>query len=99
MGRRMTGARVSLPIWTDVMKAQYRDHKGQSFFVPEGIVHRVICEETGLISTRYCSNVRREVFIESTEPRRTCDRHNLPTLSDKKAPGYDDLDRRIMDDN
>ena len=99
MGRRMTGARVSLPIWTEVMKAQYRDHKGQSFYVPEGIVHRVICEETGLISTRYCTNVRREVFIEATEPRRACDRHTLPTLSDKKAPGYQDLDRRIMGDH
>ena len=74
MGRNMTGARVSLPTWTEVMKAYYREHHGEVFVKPEGIIHRVICEDSGLLSTSHCTRVRREVFMEGSEPRRHCDR-------------------------
>ena len=74
MGNKMTGARVSLPTWTSVMKAQYRDHHGEEFVEPLGIVHRVICEETGLLVTPRCKKGRREVFVDGTEPKRQCDR-------------------------
>lgn len=77
IGPRMTGARVSLPVWTDVMKAYYRDHKGKDFSEPAGIIHRVVCEETGLLASNYCQRIRKEVFIAGTEPRRRCDRHGL----------------------
>jgi len=100
MGRRMTGARVSLPTWTEVMKAFYRDHHAEPFPVPSGIVQRVVCEESGLVATRSCSKIRREVFIEGTEPRRTCDRHALGGVqpaSDMDA--YQQLDRSIIDDH
>ncbi len=74
MGSNMTGSRVSLPTWTSVMKAQYRDHHGEEFAEPPGIVHRVICEVTGLLVTPRCEKGRREIFIEGTEPKRQCDR-------------------------
>ena len=96
MGRRMTGARVSLPTWTEVMKAHYRDHRGDEFPVPEGIVHRVICEDSGLNAIRDCSNIRREVFIDGTEPRRNCDRHGISAVRTLEAPSYDQMDREIM---
>ena len=96
MGRRMTGARVSLPTWTEIMKAHYRDHKGEPFKVPDGIVNRVVCEDTGLIAIRNCPRIRREVFIDGSEPRRTCDRHGRATVEGTgKASGYDELDRKI----
>jgi penicillin-binding protein 1A len=75
MGRKMTGARVALPIWTSIMNAYYRDRHSEPFPEPPGIVHRVICEESGLLSTADCTHVRREVFIEGTEPHRSCDAH------------------------
>jgi penicillin-binding protein 1A len=97
MGRRMTGGRVSVPIWTNVMKAYYRDHSAEPFIEPEGIVHRVICEESGLLATKGCSEIRREVFIEGTEPRRYCDRHRLSAQASKNAgASYEELDRSIM---
>jgi penicillin-binding protein 1A len=100
MGRRMTGGRVSVPIWTNVMMAYYRDHKGDPFVEPEGIVHQVICEESGLLATRGCNRFRREVFIEGTEPRRRCDRHSLTSRSLKEAgAGYESFDRSIIDNN
>ncbi|MCH7549859.1 MAG: hypothetical protein IH969_10045 [Candidatus Krumholzibacteriota bacterium] len=99
MGNRMTGARVSLPTWTEVMKAHYRDHQGQPFPEPASISHRVICTESGLSATGNCTKIRREVFIEGTEPRRNCDRHSHGTLhSDDDLNEYDALDRQIMED-
>jgi penicillin-binding protein 1A len=99
MGRRMTGARVSLPTWTEVMKAYYRDHKGEAFRPPEGIIHRVICEDTGLLAASDCTKIRREVFIDGTEPRRYCDRHRMSSVQTTKdaAARYHELDRAITD--
>ncbi|MCK5408051.1 MAG: transglycosylase domain-containing protein, partial [Candidatus Krumholzibacteria bacterium] len=98
MGRMMTGGRVSVPTWTNIMMAYYRDHRGEPFAEPEGIVHRVICELSGLLATKDCSEIRREVFIEGTEPRRHCDRHRLSARALKEAgTGYQDLDRAILD--
>ena len=95
MGRNMTGARASLPVWTDVMKAHYRDHRGEPFAEPEGIVHRVICEETGLLSMPRCKHVRREVFIEGTEPRRHCDREFDSMEAQYRNESFESIDRRI----
>ena len=98
MGRRMTGGRVSCPIWANIMMAHYRDHKGDPFPEPEGIVRRVICEESGLLMSTGCPEVRREVFIEGTEPRRYCDRHSLTGSSASEVgASYEDLDRNSLD--
>jgi penicillin-binding protein 1A len=100
MGRRMTGGRVSCPTWANIMKAYYRDHKGEPFHEPEGISHRVVCEESGLLMSNNCTKVRREVFIEGTEPRRYCDRHSLSAKSiDKTGASYQELDRALLDDD
>lgn len=98
MGRRMTGGRVSCPVWANIMKAYYRDHKGEPFPEPEGIVHRAICEESGLLWTKGCTKVRREVFIEGTEPKRYCDRHRLLDKSiETTGTSYEQLDRSLSD--
>jgi len=98
MGRRMTGGRVSCPVWANIMMAHYRDHKGDPFPEPEGIVRRVICEESGLLMSTGCPEVRREVFIEGTEPRRYCDRHSLTGSSASEVgASYEDLDRNSLD--
>jgi penicillin-binding protein 1A len=98
MGRRMTGGRVSCPTWANIMKAYYRDHKGEPFPEPEGIVHRAVCEESGLLWTTDCLKVRREVFIEGTEPRRYCDRHRLSAKSmETTGTSYEELDRTFSD--
>jgi penicillin-binding protein 1A len=100
MGPKMTGARVSLPTWTSVMKAQYRDHKGEEFVEPPGIVHRVVCEETGLLVGPRCEKARQEVFIEGTEPKHVCDRCRKDS-SIRKSPAergdFRSIDRRLTD--
>jgi penicillin-binding protein 1A len=95
MGSKMTGAIVSLPTWTSVMKAHYRDHRGEPFVEPERIVHRLVCEETGLLAGTRCEETRREVFIEGTEPKHTCDRCGKD-YSPRRAP-VDRVDTRALD--
>lgn len=95
MGSKMTGAVVSLPTWTSVMKAQYRDHRGEPFVEPEGIVHRVVCKDTGLLVGARCENALREVFIEGTEPKLTCDRCGKDS-SPRRAPA-ERVDTRVLD--
>jgi membrane carboxypeptidase/penicillin-binding protein len=97
MDHTMTGARSSLPTWAEVMKAYYRDHRGVAFPEPEGIVHRVICEETGLLSTTHCTRVRREVFVEGTEPRRRCEKSL--TSAGGTFDSYESLDSEIWGDD
>jgi penicillin-binding protein 1A len=99
MGKKMTGARVSLPMWSEVMKAHYRDHKGNPFPVPDGIVQSVICLDSGLLQMSSCTRVRREVFIEGTEPRRTCDHHGISSIEPASEMGsYEALDHQLEDD-
>jgi len=86
MGRRMTGARVSLPIWTHIMQGLYKDHGSEPFPEPPGIIHRVVCEESGLLSSSKCSHIRREVFIEGTEPSRTCNVHRFSRFNPFGSP-------------
>jgi penicillin-binding protein 1A len=100
MGKKMTGARVSLPTWTSVMKAHYRDHRGEPFPEPDGIVHRVVCEKTGLLVSTRCANARREVFIEGTEPKRACDRCGREFSLIRNLPGtrdFEAIDKRLGD--
>jgi membrane carboxypeptidase/penicillin-binding protein len=84
------------------MKAYYRDRSGDPFTEPEGIVHRVVCEDTGLLASAKCKRARREIFVDGTEPGRMCDHctkeytlnQTLPNLDD-----YEDADRQLLDDD
>jgi len=77
MGRNKTGARVALPIWVEIMKAAYPTNRGPNFSRPPAITEAIICEESGLLATPYCTQARREIFIEGMEPSRHCDLHRV----------------------
>jgi penicillin-binding protein 1A len=91
MGNDMTGARAALPIWASIMKTHYEDHAGEPFLMPESIVHRVVCEESGALSISTCTRVRREIFVEGTEPRQFCDRGVSAIDELPNYDGYDSL--------
>jgi penicillin-binding protein 1A len=93
MGPVMTGARGSLPLWTDIMKAYYKDEKAEPFPVPEGIISRVICEDSGALSTAKCTRVRREIFIEGTEPTTYCDKDAKSYDALSNLDSYEDLEQ------
>ena len=98
MGLSMTGARTSLPLWTDIMKAYYRDGPGEPFVEPEGIVYRVICEESGALSTSKCTKIRREAFIDGSEPHGYCDRTSSSIDALSGFDDYEDLERVQWDE-
>lgn len=101
MGTKMTGSRVALPIWTSVMKAHYREHRGEAFPEPDGIVHRAVCGQSGLLVTPQCGSTRREVFIEGTEPTRPCDRCTTEFKLIRTPPDardYRSVDRHLFED-
>jgi penicillin-binding protein 1A len=99
MGPAMTGARASLPLWTDIMKAYYRTGPGEPFPVPEGIVYRVICEDSGALSTAKCTRVRREAFIDGTEPSTYCDKDAKSIDALSNLDSYEELEHEQWDEN
>jgi penicillin-binding protein 1A len=99
MGVSMTGARTSLPLWTDIMKAYYRDGSGGPFTVPEGIVYRVVCEESGALSTSKCAHVRREAFIDGSEPRGYCEKDITSIDAMSSFDSYENLERVRVDED
>lgn len=93
MGPAMTGARTSLPLWTDIMKAYYRSGPAEPFPVPEGIVYRVICEDSGALSSSKCTRVRREAFIDGTEPSSYCDKDATSIDALSNLDSYEELEQ------
>lgn len=77
LGKNMTGARVALPVWTEYMKAAHVGLPKDRFPVPPGIVLRKICAASGELATSNCPDVIEEVFIEGTEPLRSCTVHGV----------------------
>jgi len=75
LGRHRAAAVVAAPIWMKYMKDVSQKNPPPPF-VPAGDVVRVgVCAETGLLPTAYCPDVIEEIFLRSTVPSRTCDKH------------------------
>lgn len=85
MGRGMVGGVIALPIWTEFMKQAHQELPPTEFMqVTNGITYADICERSGLLAGPYCNNVRHEVFIEGTEPIRSCDIHLTPLATENE---------------
>ena len=76
LGPSESGARAALPIWANFMRETYKEFNWQDreFEVPEGIVEVEICNETGLLPSKYCQ-VYSEYFKEGTVPTEHCHIH------------------------
>jgi penicillin-binding protein 1A len=86
LGKKMTGARVALPVWTEFMKAAHVGIPKDPFEPPPGVVTRTICADSGALAGPNCPQTMSEVFVQGTEPVRQCSihadrspaRHSLP---------------------
>ena len=85
IGPGMTGARVALPAWTDIMIGATRGRPVEDFPVPAGTTSREVCAETGMLATDACPNVTSEIFEEGAEPSESCTAH--PGRPLQTAPG------------
>lgn len=69
LGRRESGARTALPIWTAIMRAAHEGRAPSDFAVPSGVVTVRIDPATGLLAYENQEDGIDEVFVEGTEPR------------------------------
>ncbi len=90
IGRGITGAVGALPIWTDIMKAATAGDRPASFEIPEGVVSREVCDETGLPATPSCPTTHPELFLAGKVPTETCYLHSS-TFNLKLRDRWNDL--------
>ncbi|MDH4099243.1 MAG: PBP1A family penicillin-binding protein [Nitrospirota bacterium] len=88
IGNKETGGAAALPIWIDFMKVALEGTPAEEFPIPDNTVVVDIDRDTGLLATRGCTSVVRQVFIAGTEPVRHC--ADTPSLHRMLAPGHDD---------
>ncbi len=74
--RGATGGVVAAPIWGELM-ARIDSLPSSEFSRPAGLVHCMICSETGRFARRFCPHPVSEVFIRGTEPSDSCDLHGF----------------------
>jgi penicillin-binding protein 1A len=76
LGSGMTGNRVALPIWTDIMLAAEKLYRFTDFPVPEGVINVEICAQSGLLALDTCPKKVTEVFRKGEEPTEFCYIHS-----------------------
>ena len=67
-------------MWKKIMQKIHTTYKYKSvpFEMPESVVTRTICSETGLIANEGTCNKRTEYFAEGTVPKKTCPGEHTP---------------------
>ncbi|HEY48314.1 MAG: hypothetical protein AMJ88_13730 [Anaerolineae bacterium SM23_ 63] len=66
--RQMNALNGATPIWHAVVRYVTRDTPREGWALPPGVSLMEVCDPSGLLPTKYCPNVVREVFIHGTEP-------------------------------
>jgi penicillin-binding protein 1A len=69
LGDKMTGGRVSCPIWTNFMAAALKGEPVLNFKPPDGIVFALIDPKTGLLAQTNTPGAYLDAFIKGTEPK------------------------------
>lgn len=89
------GGSVSAPIWADFMQEALKDYPISNFEIPEEIVLKNICLETGDLATPYCPHVRAEYFKEDRVSTQKCEYHRLLYIQqDTSRLLFEELDKR-----
>ncbi|MFH1368648.1 MAG: PBP1A family penicillin-binding protein [Elusimicrobiota bacterium] len=69
LGNKMTGGRISCPIWTDFMKGALAGQPALNFTPPDGIIFSLIDPQTGLLALSKTPGAYLESFAKGTEPK------------------------------
>jgi penicillin-binding protein 1B len=71
-----TGSVAALPIWAELMSSLPQHISGNWFRIPEGIVRKKICPDSGQLAVLFrCPNAKREIFLEDNVPTAYCPVH------------------------
>ncbi|NIS82459.1 MAG: hypothetical protein GTO14_20130 [Anaerolineales bacterium] len=66
--QRVHALNGAAPIWHAAIRYSTRDAPRDGWSIPPGINSLEVCDPSGLLPTRYCPNIVREMFISGTEP-------------------------------
>ncbi|MFP4467226.1 MAG: penicillin-binding protein 1A [Candidatus Goldiibacteriota bacterium] len=75
MGRSMVGSSAAAPIWADFMIEAFGKSEGY-FPVPDNIIYKKICLDTGFLASPGCRSAIDAPFVEGTEPHKECTLHS-----------------------
>ncbi|PYQ59243.1 MAG: hypothetical protein DMF58_12435 [Acidobacteria bacterium] len=73
---RLTGSDACIPIWTSHMNRIDGLVADVDWKKPDDVIGRAIDPESGMLSTPYCPQVKREIFVAGTEPAQFCPLHS-----------------------
>lgn len=62
-------------VWKQVMTTIHKGETIKTIPVPDGMVARTICQESGRIASDTCTNLRTEYFKSGTQPNSFCSSH------------------------
>jgi penicillin-binding protein 1A len=101
IGHEMTGTAAALPIWTTAMKQIHEGKKGSKFDMPDGVVGRDVCLDSGYLVTSGCTHTRREIFPEGKQPKELCPIHNAGRTLDLHGDdgSFELLDRQSWEES
>lgn len=94
--RGATGGGVAAPIWADFMIEACQDLPVVDFPIPEGVVWRRVCAETGRLATPACPKTREDVFVLRPEPTQECEYHKYFFLQEGLDQEFEALDRESL---
>lgn len=83
----LSGAEAAVPLLFDLFNAIDYDADVKWFDVPDNLVTRDVCAESGLIPTSYCTEITEDYAIEGKSHNETCNIHK---------PVYVSLDEKIQ---
>ncbi|MDZ7623625.1 MAG: penicillin-binding protein 1C, partial [Ignavibacteriaceae bacterium] len=83
----LSGAEAAVPLLFDLFNAIDYDSDVKWFDVPEEIITREVCSESGLIPTNYCPNRMRDFAIKDKSHNEVCNIHK---------PVYVNLDESVQ---
>jgi penicillin-binding protein 1A len=100
IGEEMTGTAAALPIWTTVMIKLHEGKRATRFDLPDGVVSRDVCLDSGYLVTSGCTRIKREIFPEGKQPRELCPIHNTGRTLDlhRDDGSFELLDRQSWQD-
>jgi penicillin-binding protein 1A len=89
LGGKLAGGVVSGPIWKHFMTNALKAEPELDFQKPRNVALREICEDSGLLATKYCKSRIEQAFIEGTEPVISCNLHELIEVFGDGEQGFD----------
>jgi len=94
--KAMSGSNLCPRVWKTVMQEIHEGETIKTIKMPDGLVKRTICQNSGRVASEICDTTRVEYFKEGTQPMKYCSSHEgsgittsetNPSSAPSSAPG------------